>query len=98
MSLESILHIRERIPTSRASDNPARMALYSAWLLEVLKAKYRDFSMRMWLGLSRAIPTPTPLGLEEPSTYSVHWSSSGVCWRSLMKSSRYWTLMGPCGS
>ena len=43
VSLESILHVSDLIPTSRARDKPARMALYSAWLLEVLKAKCRDF-------------------------------------------------------
>jgi len=37
-------------------------------------------------------------GLEEPSTYSVNWSSSKVCYKSLTKSSRHWALMGPCGS
>jgi len=45
------------MPTSRASDNLVRMALYPAWLLEVLNAKCRDFSMRMWLGPSRTIST-----------------------------------------
>jgi len=54
--------------------------------------------MRMWLGPSRTMPTPVPFGLEESSTYSVHWSSSGVCCRSLTKSSRHWALIGPCGS
>jgi len=61
MSLVSILHTKERISTSRVSDNPTRMASYSAWLLEVLKAKCRDFSMRMWLGPSRTISIFTPL-------------------------------------
>ena len=79
MSLKSVLHTRLRTPTSRANDNPARMASYSAWLLEVLKAKCKDFSMRIWLGPSRIISAPTPLRLEEPSTYSIHWSSSRVC-------------------
>jgi len=58
--------------TSRASDKPARMASYSTWLLEVLKAKWSDFSMRMSLGPSRTIPTPAPFVFEEPSIYSVH--------------------------
>jgi len=98
VSLESVLHMRVRIPTLHASDNLARMASYSAWLLEVLEIKCRDFSMRIWLGTSRTIPAPAPLGSEEPSTYSTHWSSSGGCWRSLTKSSKHWTLMGPCGS
>jgi len=43
VSLESVLHIGEHTPTSCASDRPARMASYSAWLLKVLKAKCRDF-------------------------------------------------------
>jgi len=98
VSLESILHTRLRTPTSRSNDNPVRMASYSAWLLEVLKAKCRDFSMRIWLGPFRTIPAPPPLGLEELLTYNIHWSSSGVCWRSLTKSSRHWALMGLCGS
>ena len=77
MSFESVLHTRLRTPTSSANDNPARMASYSAWLLEVLKAKCRDFSMRIWLGPFRRIPAPTPLRLEEPSTYSIHWFPRG---------------------
>jgi len=89
VSLEFVLHTRLRTPTSCANDNPTRMTSYSAWLLEVLKAKWRDFSMRIWLGLSRTILAPTPLRLEEPSTYSIHWSSSVVCWRLLTKSSRH---------
>ena len=68
MSLESFLHTSERTPTSRASDRPTRMASYSAWLLEVLKVKCMDFSMRMWLGPSRTIPALVPHGLEEPLT------------------------------
>ena len=94
MSLESILHTSERTPTLCANDRLARMASYSAWLLKVLKEKCRDFSMRIWLRPSRTILAPAPLGLEEPSMYSVHWSSSRECWRSLTKSSRHWALMG----
>jgi len=44
------------------------------------------------------MPAPTPFGFEEPSTGSVHWSSVGMCWRSLTKSNRHWALMGPWGS
>ena len=72
MKFKFLLHMRVHIPTSCANDSPARMASYSAWLLEVLKAKYIDFSMRIWLGPSSTIPSCAPLGLEEPSTYSVH--------------------------
>jgi len=43
MSLESVLHVKDLMPTSRAKDRPARMALYSAWLLDVLKAKWGGF-------------------------------------------------------
>jgi len=68
VSLESVLHVSVLTPTSRARDKLARMASYSAWLLDVLKAKWRDFSMRMSLGPSRMILTPAPFGFEEPST------------------------------
>jgi len=68
VSLESILHVSDFIPTSRARDKPARMASYSAWLLEVLKAKCRDFLMRMLLGPSSMMSAPVPFGLDEPST------------------------------
>jgi len=68
VSLESILHVSDLIPTSRARDKPARMASYSAWLLEVLKAKCRDFLMRILLGPSSMMPAPVPFGLDEPST------------------------------
>jgi len=83
VSFESVLHMRLHTPNSRANDNLARMASSSAWLLKVLKAKCRDFSRRILLRPSRTILAPTPLGLEEPSTYSIHRSFSGVCWRSL---------------
>ena len=56
VNLESVLHVSDFTPTSRARDKPARMALYSAWLLDVLKAKWRDFSMRMSLGPSSVRP------------------------------------------
>jgi len=78
VSLESVLHVSDLIPTSRAKDKLARMASYSAWLLEVLKAKCRNFLMRMSLGPSSTMPAPVPFGLDEPSTLSVHWSASGV--------------------
>jgi len=68
MSLESVLHVSVLTPTSQARDRPARMALYSAWLLDVLKAKFRDFSMRMSLEPSKTMSVPTPFGFEEPST------------------------------
>ena len=68
VSLESVLHVSNLIPTSRARDKSARMTSYSAWLLEVLKAKCKDFSMRMSLGPSSKMPAPAPFGLDEPST------------------------------
>ena len=43
MSFESVLHMSALMPTSRARDSPTRMASYSAWLLEVLKAKWTNF-------------------------------------------------------
>jgi len=67
-SLESVLHVSILTLTSRARDKPAKMASYSAWLLDVLKAKWRDFLMRMSLGPSRTILTPAPFGFEEPLT------------------------------
>jgi len=54
--------------------------------------------MRMSLRPSKTMLAPTPLGFKEPSTWSVHWSSMGVCCRSLTKSKRHWALMGPWGS
>jgi len=68
VSLESVLHIIVLTPTSRARERPTRMASYSAWLFDVLKAKWRDFSMRMSLGPSNMMPAPAPFGFEEPST------------------------------
>ena len=68
MSLESVLHVNDLTLTSRARDRPVRMALNSAWLLDVLKAKWRDFSMRISLGPSNTMPAPAPFGFEEPST------------------------------
>ena len=68
VSLESVLHVKDLMPTSRAKDRPARMASYSSWLLDVLKAKWRDFTMRISLGPSNTMPTPVPFGFEEPST------------------------------
>ena len=68
VSLESILHVNDLTPTSRARDKPARMALYSTWLLDVLKAKWREFSMRISLGPSNTMPAPAPFGFEELST------------------------------
>ena len=62
-----VLHVKVLTPTSRASERPAKMASYSAWLLDVLKAKWRDFSMRISLGPSNTMPTPTPFGFEDPS-------------------------------
>jgi len=67
MSLEPVLHISVLTPTSCARDRPTRMALYSALLLEVLKVKWRDFSMRISLGPSRKMPAATPFRFEEPS-------------------------------
>jgi len=68
VSLELVLHVSDLIPTSRARDKSVRMASYSTWLLEVLKAKCRDFLMRMSLGPSSMMPTPAPFRLDEPST------------------------------
>jgi len=68
VSLESVLHVNDLTPTSRARDKPARMALYSAWLLDFLKAKWRDFSMRISLRPSNTMSAPSPFGFEEPST------------------------------
>jgi len=68
VSLESVLHVSDLTPTSRARDKPARIASYSAWLLDVLKAKWRDFSMRISLGPSSTMSAPTPFGFDEPST------------------------------
>jgi len=68
VSLESVLHVKVLTPTSRAREKPERMASYSAWLLDVLKAKWRDFSMKISLGPSSTIPAPAPFGFEEPST------------------------------
>jgi len=68
VSLESVLHVSVLTPTSRARDRPARMASYSAWLLDVLKAKWRDFSMRMSLGPSKTMSACASFGFDEPST------------------------------
>jgi len=59
VSLKSVLHVRNLIPTLWARNRPTRMASYSTWLLEVLMAKCRDFSMRMSLG-----PSSTMSGLQ----------------------------------
>ena len=95
VSLKTVLHVSDLTPTSRAMDNPARMASYSAWLLDVLKAKWRDFLMRISLGPSSTMLAAAPFGFDEPSTQSVHWSFFGVRWRSLTKSRRHCALMGP---
>jgi len=68
VSLKSVLLVNVLTPTSRARERPTRMASYSAWLLDVLKAKWRDFSMRMSLGPSNTMPAPVPFEFEEPST------------------------------
>jgi len=65
--LESVLHVSDLTSTSRARDRPVSMASYSAWLLDVLKAKWRDFPMRMSLGPSRKMSAPASFGFEEPS-------------------------------
>jgi len=39
VSLELVLHVSVLTPTSRARVRPARIASYSAWLFDVLKAK-----------------------------------------------------------
>ena len=64
MSLESVLHVSVLTPTSGARDRPVRMALYLTWLLDVLKAKWRDFSMRMSLGPSKTMRRLPLLGLK----------------------------------
>jgi len=63
VSLELVLHVSDLTPTSRAKDKLARMASYTAWLLDVLKAKWRDFLMRISLGPSSTMSAPAPLGL-----------------------------------
>jgi len=68
LSLESVLHVSDLTPTSRARDKPTRMASYSAWLLDVLKAKWRNFSMRISLGPFSTMPAPAPFGIDKPST------------------------------
>jgi len=68
VSLESVLHVNVLTPTLQARERSARMASYSAWLLDVLKAKWRDFSMRISLGPSNTMPAPKPFRFEEPST------------------------------
>jgi len=35
----AVLHVNFLTPTSRARERPARIASYSAWLFDVLKAK-----------------------------------------------------------
>ena len=67
VSLESVLHVKDLTPTSRDKERPTRMASYSACLLDVLKAKWRDFSMRISLGPSNTMSAPAPFGFEEPS-------------------------------
>ena len=66
--MESVLHMSDLTPTSRARDKPTRIASYSAWLLDVLKAKWRDFSMRILLGPSRTMSALAPFGFDKPST------------------------------
>ena len=68
MSLESVLHVSVLTLTSQVRDRPTRMASYSAWLVDVLKAKWRDFSMRMSLGPSKTMSTSAPFEFEEPLT------------------------------
>jgi len=62
------VHVKDLMPTSRARERPTRMASYLAWLLDVLKAKWRDFSMRISVGPSNTMSAPTPFGFEEPSS------------------------------
>jgi len=45
MSLESVLHIIRRALTYIGSTKPTKTALYSTWLLDVLKAQFINFSM-----------------------------------------------------
>jgi len=60
---ESVLHKSLRAPTSRAKLRPAIMSSYSAWLLDVLKQKRRDCSIRTLLGPSSTTPARRPVGL-----------------------------------
>jgi len=57
-------------------------------VLDVLKVKRRDCSMRTLSGLSSTIPAPTPSGFEEPFTCMVHQVSWGLAlegrWQSLL--------------
>jgi len=68
VSLESVLHVNDLTPTSRARDKSARMASYSTWLLDDLKAKWKDFLMRISLGPSSTMSASAPFGFDEPST------------------------------
>jgi len=99
VSFEFVLHRSLRAPTSRARLRPAIKGLYSAWLLDVLKLKRRDCSIRTLSSPSSITPAPAPGGFEEPSTCMVHQVCWGVCsCRSLAKSARHCALMGPYGS
>ena len=100
MSLESIIQITCRAPTSLSNISLARIASYSTWLFDVLNAKGRDFSSNIWLDPSRTMLAPAPFGLEDPSTYKVHKSypSMTASYKSLEKSAIHWSFIDPRGS
>jgi len=52
------------------------------------------------LGPSKTMSTPTPLGLEESSTYKVHHSSSKRCspCNSMVKSAKHYAFIHPHNS
>ena len=59
-------------PKFSARCNPARNALYSAWLFEVGKERVRDNLIIFPYLFSRMMPTSLPINLETPSTKIVH--------------------------
>ena len=84
---------------SLANSNPAMSASYSAWLLDVLNSKRKDYSICIFSGPSTTIPAPPILLLEEPSTCSVYvLSGCRHCYNSDVNSAKHWDLIGPRGS
>jgi len=78
MSLKSVLYNNCRALTSLANSRLAMIISYSTWLFNVLNAKCKDFSTSTWLGPSITIPTPPPFEFQDPLTYNVHQSFSGM--------------------
>ena len=79
MSRESVLQSSRLALMSCDRLRPTIIASNYAWLLDVLKLKRKDFSIRMPPGPSNITPAPAPYRLEEPSTCIVHQSSARVC-------------------